>query len=628
VTIGNEAHKDRVGQGRFADSDQSRLRLFLNSVAGFWGARGAPRSWVLTGSLLLIIVLTLAASFGMNVWNRLFFDALQAQQPRAVLSLSAIYLGLLAASVLLSVTQVYVRMTLQRKLREWVNNLLMDRWLTNGRCFQLNLVSDAPKNPEYRIADDVRVATESPVDFATGAITAFLSAATFVVVLWTVGGSITLRLGAAAATIPAFLVVAAIVYAATASGLMMFIGRNFSAVSENKNQAEAEYRYALTRLRENGESIAVLRGEQAERTDVDKSFAMVLRTWRELCFQHMRTGVVSQASGYMSSILPILLCAPKFLDGAMTLGQVMQAASAFVIVQAAFNWIVDNFPRLAEWSASARRVGALQQSLDDLARAEIGCRSRIVRAECHDDALRLHNLSVHRQDGTEVLKRTRLEIRPGEKVLITGESGSGKSTLVRAVAGVWPWGEGEIRIGAGRRFLIAPQRSYVPAGTLRRAAMYPEAPDSRSRAEIAQAFEKVGLGQLTDRLDEEGPWDQTLSSGEKQRLGFARILLHRPDIIVLDEAIASLDPAGQRGLMRLLLRECKDSTIVSIAQRSDLESFHDRKISLNGPAAVAGFVRDFPREPEATRPRRTACHRAAAGAQNMTRRKIRELVTC
>jgi len=589
------------------------MLLFVKSVAGFWGKRGAPLSWVLSGSLVLIIFLNLAASFGMNVWNRLFFDALQAQQSKAVLLLSALYLVLLVASVFLSVTQVYVRMTAQRRWREWLNNLLMDRWLTNGRHFQLNLVSKAPKNPEYRLAEDVRVATELPVDFATGAITAFLSAGTFVVVLATVGGPITVHLGGAAMTVPAFLVVAAVVYAAAASGLMMLIGRNFSAVSENKNQAEAEYRYALTRLTENGEGIALLRGEREERAEVDKSFAAVLRAWRDCCFQHMRTAVVSQTSGYLASILPIILCAPKFLDGSMTLGQVMQAASAFAIVQVAFNWLVDNYPRLAEWTASARRVGALQQSLNDLERAEISCMSRITRGECHDEALRLHNVSVTLEDETEVLTRAKFAIRPGEKVLITGESGSGKSTLVRALAGVWPWGEGEIRICAGAKLLIVPQKPYVPTGTLRRAATYPDAAESRSREEIAQVFNKVGLSQFAERLDEEGSWDQTLSGGEKQRLGFARVLLHRPDIILLDEATASLDPASQSGLMRVLIRECNASTIVSIAHRSDLEFLHDRKIILKCTSGVAKLIRDFERDLETSGPRAASVARRQRG---------------
>src|SRR2546429_3142187 len=211
-------------------------------------------------------------------------------------------------------------------------------------------------------------------------MTADLSATTFIVILWMIGGTLTIQFSGMAVTIPGFLVVAAVIYAVAASGSMVLIGRRFIAVSENKNQAEAEYRYALTRLRENGESIALLQGEDEERNGVDKSLKMVLRAWRDICIQTMRTTIVSQTSSYIAPVLPVLLCAPKFLDGSMTLGEVMQAASAFTIVQSAFNWLVDNYPRLADWTASALRVSSLMVSLDNLERAEGGV-GRIERGE-------------------------------------------------------------------------------------------------------------------------------------------------------------------------------------------------------------------------------------------------------
>jgi vitamin B12/bleomycin/antimicrobial peptide transport system ATP-binding/permease protein len=569
------------------------LRRFWKSAAGFWSQRGMRLSWILSGTLLLIILLNLATSYGMNVWTRVIFDALQERDSNTVLFLSMLYLPLLAASVFLSVMQVHARMTTQRRWREWLNNHLVDRWLKNGRYYQLNLAKGAPRNPEYRVADDVRIATESPVDFVTGMITAVLSAATFIVVLWTIGGALTVHPGGMTITIPGFLVVAAVIYAVAASGSMVVIGRRFIAVSENKSQAEAEYRYVLTRVRENGEGIALLQGEDEERSGVDNSFKTVLRAWRDICIQNMRTTIVSQTSGYIAPILPIILCAPKFLEGSMTLGEVMQAASAFTIVQGAFNWLVDNYPRLADWTASARRVASLQVSLDELERAEIGRVGRINRGEGKDAALRLRNLSVTHDDRTAVLAGAEVAIMPGEKVLVTGESGTGKSTLVRALVGLWPWGEGDIEMPAGTKLCLLPQRPYVPTGTLRRAANYPDAAHSRSVEEIAKVLKKVGLGHLVERLDEEGPWDQTLSGGEKQRLAFARIFLHRPDIIVLDEATAALDSPNQDQLMDLLCREFEGATVVSFGHRPELEAFHGRKIILKRGRGGAKLVSDY-----------------------------------
>jgi len=290
--------------------------------------------------------------------------------------------------------------------------------------------------------------------------------------------------------------------------------------------------------------------------------------------------------------LPIILCAPKFLEGTMSLGEVMQAASAFTIVQSAFNWLVDNYPRLADWTASACRVASLMVSLDALEHAEKGV-GRIRRGETAGAALRLGHLSVTLEDGTAVVKNAEVVIAPGERILVAGESGTGKSTLVRAIAGLWPWGSGQIEVEAGAKMLLMPQRAYVPVGTLRRAVTYPLAAEDKDAGEVARALKLVGLGHLVPRLDEEAPWDQILSGGEKQRLAFARILLHRPDIVVLDEATSALDPASQDQLMELLTTELGATTIVSVAHRPELEAFHSRKITLERRSEGAQFVTDI-----------------------------------
>jgi vitamin B12/bleomycin/antimicrobial peptide transport system ATP-binding/permease protein len=374
---------------------------------------------------------------------------------------------------------------------------------------------------------------------------------------------------------------------------MVLIGGRFVLASEAKNQSEAEYRYVLTRLRENGESIALIQGEAEERAGVDRSLTKVLAAWTNIAIQNMKTTVVSQTSSYIAPVLPIILCAPKFLDGSMSLGEVMQAASAFTIVQGAFNWLVDNYPKMAEWSASARRVASLMAALDDLENAETakGVDRISVSHEGAEAALHLRELSVRLNDGTAVVGETDVLIMPGERVLIGGESGSGKSTLVRAIAGLWPWGRGAIDVKKGAKMFLLPQRPYVPTGSLRRAATYPDAADSKSMEDVADAFQRVGLEHLIEKLDDEALWDQTLSGGEKQRLAFARILLHRPDIVVLDEATAALDPKSQVKLMELLV-DVPNLTLVSVGHRPELEAFHTRKIELARQTEGAKLVRD------------------------------------
>jgi vitamin B12/bleomycin/antimicrobial peptide transport system ATP-binding/permease protein len=570
------------------------LTRFWISARGYWGQSGDRLAWPFSIGLMLLIIGTVGFQYGINVWNRAIFDAIEKRDSATVFHLTALFFPLAIGSVAFGVAQVFARMGIQRRWRAWLSHSVITRWLTNGRYYQLNLVDGDHNNPEYRIAEDLRIATDSPVDFIAGVSSALLSAATFIVVLWTIGGALTITLGGAAWTIPGFLVIAAIVYAAIASGSIMVIGRRFVQYSEDKNQAEAEFRYTLTRVRENGESIALLGGEDEERDGIDGTFSNVLRQWARLAGQHMRTTLVSQGSSIVAPVVPLLLCAPKFLDGSMTLGQVMQAASAFTIVQSAFGWLVDNYPRLADWNACARRIASLMMSLDGLERAERGDGfGRIKRGETGGEAmLSLNDLSVTLDDGTAVVDETEVVIEPGERLLVAGESGTGKSTLVRAIAGLWPWGGGSVNFHPDRRLFMLPQRPYVPSGTLRRAVAYPGAAEDWDVGEICDALHKVGLDHLKDKIEEEAPWDQTLSGGEKQRLAFARLLLHKPDIVVLDEATSALDEKSQDKMMKMVTGELPKATIISVAHRVELEAFHSRKIVLERRKGGAKLVSD------------------------------------
>ena len=570
------------------------LKRFWHSARGYWGKDGDRFAWFVSIGLLVLIGINVCFQYGINVWNRGLFDAIEQRHASDVYYLASLFPPLVLGSVGLVTVQVFVRMLIQRRWRSWLTKALIGRWLANGRYYQLNLIDGDHKNPEPRIPEAMRIATESPVDFTAGVISAFVSASTFIVVLWTIGGALTLPIAGPVITIPGFLVIAAVIYAAITSTSIAVIGRNFVRVSEDKNQVEAEFRYTLTRVRENGESIALLGGEEEERSDLDKTFANVRQQWRLLANQHMRTTLVSHSSMLIAPVVPVLLCAPKFLEGSMSLGEVMQAASAFTIVQGAFGWLVDNYPRLADWNACARRVASLMTSLDDLERAEqsddIG---RIKRGDTQGSTmLSLSELSVSLGDGTAVVKETQVEIEPGERVLVAGESGSGKSTLVRAIAGLWPWGEGSVNFHPDHRLFMLPQRPYIPSGTLRRAVAYPRPADSWSVDDIKIALEKVGLGQLHEKIEDDAPWDHTLSGGEKQRLAFARLLLHDPNIIVLDEATSALDEKTQDQIMEMLIDELPDATIVSVAHRVELEVFHTRKITLERRDGGAKLVSD------------------------------------
>ena len=567
------------------------VRRFWRSGRQFWTGDQRRLAWIMTGSLLALVVAQLIVQYRLNVWNRDVFDALEKKDSAIVLYQSMLFGPLAVVSIAIAVTVVWCRMRLQRRWRAWLTEKVGDRWLDKGRYFQLNLIAGDHANPEGRLTDDMRIATEAPVDLATGIVSAFLTSATFIGVLWSVGGDLTTEWNGTQWHIPGYLVIAVVIYCLLISGGMLVIARSFVPTAEQKNQSEAEFRYALTRLRENGESIAILGGEKEERAGLAKLLANVMRSWRLLARQYMRTQFVSHGNFIIASVIPVILCAPKFLAGEMTLGQVMQASAAFIQVQYAFNWIVDNYPRLAEFAASAHRVANLMISLDHLDEAEIGT---IKRSDTGEAAIRLKDVKVELTDGTVVIDDADVVVKIGEKVLLAGDSGSGKSTLVRAIAGLWPWGEGEIELKSGARLFMMPQRPYVPLGTLRRATAYPQPADTIDDAALREALEQVGLGHVVDRLDEEDvAWDQVLSGGEKQRLAFARLLLDKPDIVVMDEATSALDTESQAKLMTMIGEQLPELAVISVGHRKELEQFHERKLNLvrqKGGARLVGGV--------------------------------------
>lgn len=570
------------------------VRRFWMSAKGFWGRNGDNYAWGLVALLLAIVAAQVYIQYQINVWNRAIFDALEQKNAGVVAWQALIFAPLALGSIALAVAIVYARMTTQIRWRRWLTNHLIDRWLEHGRYFHLNLMEGDHKNPEYRISEDVRISTEAPVDFTVGVVSAFLSAATFVGVLWFVGGDLTFNWGETQITIPGYLVLASVLYALIASTVMVFIGRSYVTASEGKAQSEAELRYALTRLRENGESIALIDGEREEKEGLSAILTDVLDRWREIRKQYMKTTIVAQSSFLLAPVIPVILSAPKYLAGTMTLGQVIQAASAFVTVQTAFNWIVDNYPRLADWTASARRASSLLVALDNLEKAETDETARRIHiAEAPEGvALRLDMVSVALDDGTGVVKDAEVTIKPGERVLIVGESGSGKSTLIRAIAGLWPWGGGEIEIAKGARMNFLPQRPYVPVGSLLRAAAYPMDESEIDKNEVIEALKAVSLEEHINRLEEPEPWDQTLSGGEKQRLAFARLLVHKPDIAVLDEATSALDTLSQEKLMNLIHERLPQMTIISVGHRPELEEFHERKLVLELDKGGAKIAKD------------------------------------
>jgi len=340
---------------------------FWQSASQFWRGRTSWIAWALTVLLIAIVLLQLFVLYLLNVWNRNFFDALARRDSLALWAEVQIFLPLVASSVLLATLSVWGRMTAQRKWRQSLTNLLVEYWLLNGYYRRIDYAASGHQNPEYRIAEDARVATDAPIDLALGLLSSVLTAITFVEVLWSVGGDISVSIFGLSITIPGYLVAGVIAYSALFTGAMVVVGRSLTDVIQDKNQAEAEFRSAADRLRQISESVERRSAESSkERFALRNGLTEVLAHWRDLCWQLVRTTLISHGNFLLAPVVAWFLCAPKYLAGTMSLGELTQAAAAFVIVQGAFNWLVDNYGRLADWRSSAFRVATLLLALDEL----------------------------------------------------------------------------------------------------------------------------------------------------------------------------------------------------------------------------------------------------------------------
>lgn len=567
---------------------RSRMRQFFRVALRFWTGESQLRAWFLTVLVLFFVAAQLAAAVGVNAWNRLFFDALEKRDLAAVWSAVGWLPLLVAASALTLSCLVISRMLLQVRWREWLTRHVAGWWIADQRYYRLQFVARERSAPEYRIADDVRLAIEPLVEFAIGLISAAVTAATFAAILWHVAGAARFTLAGSEFVIPSYMALAAVLYAVIASLAAYFAGRPLVPRIAAKNEAEAQFRAEMTRLRENAESIALIKGDADERDSVGENYGRVVAAWLKVVRQQGVIAIVLNTNGALFPIVPLLLIAPKYLSGEITLGAVMQVVAAFSAVQAALIWFVDNFVRLAEWFASVTRVDELAESLEAL---DIGTimegETQISLGESADGAIHIENLSLAHSNGRIVIADASVVIELGEKVLITGESGTGKSTLIRALAGLWPWGSGSIELPRGKRLAFVPQKPYMPMGTLRDVLLYPEAESRVADDVVIAALKRCSLSSLAKRLDEEERWDQTLSGGERQRVAFARLLIQKPDIIIMDEATSALDEDSQNSLLGLLDEELAAATVISVGHRPGLEDFHDRKITLEKRQAGA-----------------------------------------
>jgi vitamin B12/bleomycin/antimicrobial peptide transport system ATP-binding/permease protein len=543
------------------------------------------------GRILLISVIALQLfqvwlNVKFNSWYNTFYTALQNKDWGVFITQLGVFSILAAAFIVTAVYQLYLQQWLQIRWRRWLTDRYLGRWLGQGTHYRMRLKGDQADNPDQRIADDVRMFINSTLDIGISLLGSIVTLVSFVVILWNLSAATPLMIGSENYNIPGYLVWAALIYAVIGTWVTHLVGRPLVKLNFDQQRYEADFRFSLVRLRENAEEVTLLAGEAAEEERLQDRFSRVVRNWYGIMQRTKRLTFLTAGYSQVAIIFPFLVVSPVYFFGALTLGGLMQIASAFGQVQSALSFFVTAYSSIADWKAVLDRLAGFEasigwaESLDKTA-------PRVEFIADGGRALHVEELVVGLPSGAEIVRLKDFNVEPGDRVLVTGPSGSGKTSLFRALGGVWPFGAGSIRIPKGESVLVLPQRPYLPLGTLRGALAYP-GPETVFPAQvIEEVVEAVGLGDFNDRLDETAYWADKLSGGEQQRLSIARALLQKPQWLFLDEATSALDETAEAELYRLLLERLPKTAIISIGHRSSLVQFHGRFFELR-PDAPGG----------------------------------------
>jgi len=534
---------------------------------------------VLLAAVIVIELSIVGITVLLNEWNNRFYNALQQRNWDSFVYQLGYFCVLAAVFILLAVYQLYLNQWLQIRWRRWLTATYLDHWLAGANHYRMQLLGDAADNPDQRISEDIRQFIDLTLNIGLQLLNSCVTLFSFMIILWSLSAAAPLHLFGMTVHIPGYLLWAALVYAVIGTALTHLIGRALIALNFQQQRYEADFRFNLVRVRENAEQIALLEGEPAERERLLVRFGNVVANWYAIMIRQKKLTFFTAGYSQASVVFPFIMVSPAYFASVIQLGGLMQTANAFGQVQNALSVFVNIYRSLAEWRAVIERLSGFDQSV--AAARAVAVAPPVIDLQLGESAaVTLHDLAVRLPNGVPLVNAKDIAIAPGERVLVSGPSGAGKSTLFRALAGVWPFGEGTITVPKNARVMILPQRPYFPIAPLVAAVAYPAEPGSFDAAQVAELIAAVGLPDLVPRIEEEAHWNRMLSPGEQQRLGIARALLYAPDFLFLDEATASLDEAAEAALYRLLEQRLAASTIVSIGHRATLAAFHRRRLTL------------------------------------------------
>ena len=547
-----------------------------------WPYWKSEEKWSAIGLLAAVVALnliTVGLNVRFNTWYNDFYNTLQEYDWAQFWRQLGIFGVLAVLFIVVAVYSLYLRQILHIRWRRWLTDRFLRNWLGNQSYYrlQLNQVT-TPDNPDQRISDDLDRFATITLALSLGLLSSFVTLVSFLSILWTLSGALTIPLGGGAAIhIPGYMVFAALIYAVGGTLLTRWIGYPLIQLNFDQQRYEADFRFSMVRLRENAENVAFYGGEARELDSFQARFARIIANWWGIIKRRKKLTWFTTGYTQLAIIFPLMVAAPRYFAKAIQLGGLMQIVSAFGQVQEALSFIISSYTEIAEYQSVVRRLSGFQERLNEIAAdREV---PQPIEIEHHGPGVEVDMLDLNLPDGQLLRPNISLAASPGESLLITGASGLGKSTLMRAIAGLWPFGRGRIRVTDGR-CLFLPQRPYLPLGTLADALVYPHSAREPPRDSLVDALRAVGLPELVDHLDEEANWALRLSIGEQQRLAFARVLLARPEVVFLDEATSALDEPAEMSLYRVLRDASWRPTIVSVGHHGSLRRFHDVVVDL------------------------------------------------
>lgn len=549
-------------------------------MKSYWKSK---EKWRARGLLAGVIALSLGQVYMLvmlNQWNNVFYNALQERDFEVFWPLIGQFSLIAFGYIIMAVYAIYVKQILEIKWRTWMTSRYLDEWMHSQTYYRLQVLGgDGVDNPDQRISDDIGMFVNLTLSLFIGLLKQVSTLVAFVVILWQLSGALDIPVGDTVLSVPGYMVFVTLIYSVVGTWLAHKVGRSLIGLNYDQQRYEADFRFSMVRVRENSESIAFYGGEGPEMQNFQERFGMVIRNFWALMKRTKLLNFYVNGYAQLAVIVPILMSAPKYFSGDMQLGGFIQTLSAFGRVQDALSYFVEAYDTIAQYVAVIRRLGGFTGHMEaaENMQASFGFDSR-------DDinGLVLQDVQVELPDGRRLFEGLSLAVPVGKYLLVSGNSGCGKSTLLRALAGIWPYGCGNVSLPSGWRSMFLPQRPYLPLGSLRRAIYYPQPVPENESADLRELLERFGIGRLADRLDEVDDWSRILSLGEQQRLAFIRILLFRPDIVFLDESTSAMDEQREAEAYDILKELLPEMAVISVGHRSTLFKKHDKRLQLTG----------------------------------------------